>query len=96
MAQVHRLFDASPEAHCRIGRVIEKRCENVVIADIVTSHDLPPMRVLAAAAERGLVSVIVVGYDKDGDEYFASSLSDGGDALWLLSRAQTKLLDTVK
>lgn len=64
----------------------------VVVLDIVTRLDIPAERVLQAALDAGLQSVVVVGYDADGEEYFASSLADGGDALWLLQRGSYKLL----
>jgi hypothetical protein len=66
--------------------------DNVVILPVVTTLDIPAERVLSAAAEAGLTEVVVVGRDKDGDEYFASSLADGGDVLWHLERAKLRLL----
>lgn len=64
---------------------------NVVDFTGITRLDLDPERVLAKAAGQ-LASVIVVGFDKDGEEFFASSVSDGGEALWILQRACHKLL----
>lgn len=83
-----------PEPNCRIGRVITKGRENVVSAGIQTRLDVPPSRILAGAAECGLESVVVIGYDADGGEYFASSAADGGDVLWLLERCKRALLST--
>jgi len=57
----------------------------------ITGHDLDPDRVLENLPE--LQSVIVLGYDGDGDEYFASSIADGGDVLWLLERLKKQLLE---
>jgi len=37
-------------------------------------------------------TVIVIGYTKDGDEYFASSKADGGEIIWLLERMKLRLL----
>lgn len=65
--------------------------DNVVELDVVTKLDLNPDRVLNGAIGE-LESVVVLGYTKDGDEYFASSLSDGGTVLWLMERSKTKLL----
>lgn len=65
--------------------------DNVVVANVITNRDLPPDRLLAAAIGR-LDRVIIIGYDKDGEEYFASSVADGGDCLWHLERAKLKLL----
>ncbi len=76
----------------RIGKVTRKGRENVVGAGIVTRLDMDAVQVMAAAAEHGLMAVVVVGYDADGEEYFASSVADGADALWLLERCKTALL----
>lgn len=65
---------------------------DVVILPVVTRLDIPPERVLKGALEADLTEVVVVGYDKDGNEYFAASMAGGGDALWHLERAKLKLL----
>jgi hypothetical protein len=58
----------------------------------ITRLDLDPDRVLAKAI--GAVdSVIVIGYDKDGDLYIATSYADGGDMLWALEQTKKKLLE---
>jgi len=57
----------------------------------VTRLDLDPDRLLQAAVGK-LESVVIVGYDKDGHEFFASSVADGAESLWLLQRAAHKLL----
>lgn len=77
----------------RIGRVRMKGGESVTVLGMPTRLDLDPQRVLAAAAERGLERVVLAGYTKDGEEYFASSVADGGDALWLLKRCERALLN---
>ena len=66
---------------------------NVVILNLVTRLDVPADRVLNAALEHGLDQVVISGYDKDGNEYFASSVADGGQALWLLERCKKRLLE---
>lgn len=65
----------------------------VVDLDMVTRLDIPVERVLSRALEADLQSVVLLAYDKDGEEYFASSFADGGDMLWLMRRAERKLLD---
>lgn len=60
----------------------------------ITTLDLDPDRVLAKAGGN-LRGVVVLGYDQDGDFYFASSYADGGDVLWLLEVAKKKLLEIV-
>lgn len=63
---------------------------DVVNIGCVTRLDLPVDIVLDAAKDT-LESVIVIGYAKDGSEYFASTLADGGDVLWLLERCKAAL-----
>jgi hypothetical protein len=65
-------------------------------ADIVdfTGHsrlDHPPEKILSWAQEADLESVVVVGYTKDGDEYFASSKADAAQVVWHLQRAIWRL-----
>lgn len=66
--------------------------DNVTVLDVVTSLDCPAERILQDALDEGLETVVVVGYDADGNEYFASSVASGGTALWLMERAKLKLL----
>lgn len=49
--------------------------------------------VLAAALGENMTSVVIIGYDSDGAEYFASSVADGGTVLWLVERAKQQLID---
>jgi hypothetical protein len=58
----------------------------------VTRLPSDPARVLARAADEEFESVVVVGFRKDGSEFFASSEADGGNVLWLLERAKLKLV----
>jgi hypothetical protein len=57
----------------------------------ITFLDMPTDVILESAIGK-LESVIVLGYTNDGEEYFASSMADGADALWHLQRAAHKLL----
>ena len=43
-----------------------------------------------------LEAAIVIGYDKDGEAYFASSDPDGGNCLWLMELFKKRLLDTAE
>lgn len=65
---------------------------NVLELPVMTRLDIDPQRVLAKAIAAEMQEVVIIGYDKDGDEFFASSLADGGDMLWHLERAKLKLL----
>jgi hypothetical protein len=66
----------------------------VVNLDVVTCLATDPDRVLKGAIGK-LSCVVVVGYQADGEEYFAASISDGGDVLWMLERAKMNLLHIV-
>ncbi len=65
---------------------------NIVNLDVVTTLDLSAERVLNAALATDLEAVVIIGYTKDGEEYFATSLADGGEVLWLLERHKLQLL----
>lgn len=67
---------------------------NVVNLDVITTLPLDPDRILEAAVGK-LERVLVIGVDKDGDEYFASSDPDGGTAVWDMERAKFKLMKVV-
>ncbi len=60
-----------------------------------TLLDLDPRRVLQAAIDAGMSEVVIVGYDADGNDYYASSMSDGRSANWHLDRAKWRLMKTV-
>lgn len=66
--------------------------DNVIPFGGITRLDIDPDRVLTSAIGK-LECVVVVGLSKDGDEYFASSMADGADALWYLERCKKKLLE---
>lgn len=65
----------------------------VILFPGITRLDLPPNRVLEEALKEGLSSVVILGYDSEGVEYFASSIADGADVLWLMMRTELKLLN---
>jgi coenzyme F420-reducing hydrogenase delta subunit len=65
---------------------------NVIRFNGVTRLNVEPDIVLEAAIG-ALDGVVVLGYSKDGEEYFASSYADGGDVLWLLERLKKQLLE---
>lgn len=66
--------------------------DNVVELRNVTRLNIPAERVLRRAAEADLAHVIVIGYDKEGGEYFASSYADGAQVVWHCQRAIFKLM----
>lgn len=68
--------------------------DNVIIFNGITKHDLPVEQVLDQAKEAGLHNVVILGsFDAECDEeYFASSVADGGTVLWLLERLKHQLM----
>lgn len=69
-----------------------KIVSNVVVLPVMTSIDIEAERVLEGAINAKLQSCFVAGYDENGDTYFASSLADGGDVLWLMEKAKAMLM----
>ena len=67
-----------------MGDVIELR--------MATKIDLPPERIIERAAEAGLTEVVVVGFNGEGDLFFAASKADAGDVLYQLEMAKYRLL----
>ena len=37
-----------------------------------------------------------MAWDKDGDLYFASTMADGGEVLWLMEQCKKRLLESAK
>jgi hypothetical protein len=66
--------------------------DNVVSLGLPTTEDVAPEKVLRGALEAGLTEVVVVGYDKDGKEYIASSEANGCYILWLLELGRFRLM----
>lgn len=65
---------------------------NVIRLPCVTSLDLDPDVILEGAAGK-LKTIVILGYDHDGAEYFASSVADGGTVMWLMERCKKALLE---
>lgn len=65
---------------------------NVIDLPVITKLDINPERVLKGAQDK-LEDVVILGWDKEGGFYFASSQADGGDVLWLLELAKKELLN---
>ena len=70
----------------------EKAMRNVINLPCITRLNLPPERILEAAGNADLESVVVMGWAKDGEAYFASSLADGGNVMWLMELCKQRLL----
>lgn len=65
---------------------------DVVDLNVVTRLDIDPIKVIDGAAKYNLKSVVILGYTEARDEYFASSIADGADVVWLLERSKHKLM----
>jgi len=65
--------------------------DNVIPIGGITKLDIPADRVLENNIGQ-FESIVLMGWNKDGEEVFASSLVDGGDILWLMERMKLKLL----
>jgi hypothetical protein len=59
----------------------------------ITKLDLDPDTILENNKGK-LEGVVIMGWDKDGEEFFASSYADGGTVLWLVERLKKALLET--
>jgi hypothetical protein len=67
----------------------------VVTLPVITSLNVPAERVLANMPE--MDGVVCVGWKKEtGEFYFASSIADGADVLWLLELAKKELLEITR
>ncbi len=67
---------------------------NVIPFTGITKLDLDPYTVLENTKGK-LEGAVILGYDKEGKEYFASTYADGGNVLWLLERCKLNLLRIV-
>ncbi len=66
--------------------------DNVVEFGRPTYAELDPQLVLEAAAKAKLDTVVVMGYDADGNAYFASSTPEGPQILWLLECLKQQMM----
>ncbi len=57
----------------------------------ITKLDTDPDLILREAIGK-MENVVVMGFDKDGNEYFAASYADGADALWHARRLEHALM----
>lgn len=69
----------------------EDRPDNLRLFPLITDKDIDP-DVMLRLADGKLQGVVILGVDKNGDEFFSSSYADGGDVLWLLERARIDLM----
>lgn len=67
--------------------------DNVIPLGGVTRLDLHPDQVIDEARGQCPDGAVVLGFDADGDFYFASSIADGGTVIWLMEMAKKALLE---
>lgn len=63
---------------------------------VISKIDVPPEKMLKAALEADLESCVIMGWDKKDDLYFASSIAEGGDVLWIIEQVKLALISGVK
>lgn len=67
---------------------------NVIALGNITKLDLPVDRILEEAKGEIQDGVVILGYDLEGEFYFASSIAEGPEVLWLLESLKKRLLET--
>lgn len=85
--------EGAPPDNCYGEKPFEDLGPNVVImSPNVTSLDLTPARILQMAFDADLESVVVVGYDKNGNEYYAATAGDPAETIWLFERSKHRIM----
>lgn len=67
--------------------------DNVVGFDNITTVTMTPEKILNAAKEHVPEELFVIGWDREGDLYFAGTHSDVASCLLLLETAKRDLMD---
>jgi hypothetical protein len=49
--------------------------------------------IIQELAEEGVTDLVVLGYDRDGMEYFTATIEDGSEVVWLLNRLIYIIMD---
>lgn len=75
-----------------VHKITENGMENVVTLSEYTTDEIHPNKVLMGAINAGMDVVIVVGYTKEGTEYFASSTGNHEATNWLMDVAKMRLM----
>lgn len=66
---------------------------NIVELNMITRLDIPASKLLKQALKDDLKSVVLMGWDKEDNFTFRSSLADGGDVLWLIELVKKRLME---
>ena len=69
---------------------------NIVDLNVVSNLAVAPLNTFRQAILADLEQVVILGYRKDGgEEFFASSMPDGAEVVWLLERYKHELMSVV-
>lgn len=66
--------------------------DNIALFPGVSPNDYDANLMLEAATRADLENVVILGWDKDGEMFFSSSMGDGPECLWLIEKAKAALL----
>ena len=69
-----------------------EREDNVIELDGETTLDIPVERVISGALEKDLETVIVLGWNEEGEMYLASSTGSRPNMYYLLDSAKVALM----
>lgn len=92
--EVLNLKDKPSKELLRKLEILEKGAEDtnkLISLNKTTTDDMDPDQVLASAYKQ-LQDVVIAGYDKEGNFYFASSVADGGTVMWLIEHLKASLM----
>lgn len=73
-----------------------KLAPNVTVLPVITTLDIKVERVLQAGHEAKLQKAVLIGVDGEGNFFFSSSVSDGGDVLWMMEVTKAKLIGAIE
>ena len=90
---IQQVISAMAEAEDELLSLLPTSSEKVIAFPGLSKLDQNVDLILREAIGE-LNEVVVTGYDKEGELYFASSKSDGAAVVWLLERAEHKLMIT--
>lgn len=81
----------------RVKRPKKRRSKygaEVIIAPVITKLNTPADRILSAAIGK-FDECVIIGLDKDGNEYFASNRSDAGTVIYHCERVKHRLMQII-
>ena len=68
--------------------------DNIIPFDGITKPDIQVGEILDECKDHCTNgTVVIIGYNDNGEFYFSSSVSDGGTVLWLMETAKKILLE---